>query len=57
MTFTHDNLVVGVVDDDLQYKVRARTEAGYSPFSIRNTFSLAALPTVSNAPLKTASSA
>ena len=37
--------------------MRALTEAGYSPFSIRNTFNLAAVPTISQAPVKIDSSA
>ena len=46
---THSGLTS---DSDVQYRVRARTEAGYSPFSIRNTFGLAAVPSITQAPVK-----
>ena len=41
---------------DSQYKIRVKTEAGKSPFSIRNTFILASTPSVSQAPTKVDSS-
>jgi hypothetical protein len=37
---------------DVQYKVRAETEAGFSAFSIRNTFIMAGQPTINSAPVK-----
>ena len=41
--------------DDVQYKIRVVTEAGESPFSIRNTFILASTPSVTQAPVKVGS--
>ena len=36
----------------MQYKIRAQTLAGYSPYSIRNTFVPASVPTVAVGPVK-----
>ena len=54
LIFTHTGLSIDP-NDDVQYRVRAKTEAGYSMFSIRNTFTLAATPTISSAPVKLSS--
>lgn len=48
LEFTHTGLSVSA---DVQYRVRALTEAGFSPFSIRNTFNLAAVPSITQAPI------
>jgi len=49
LEFLHTGLSAAV---DVQYKVRAKTNKGYGPFSIRNTFVLAAAPTITAAPAK-----
>jgi len=41
---------------DVQYRVRAESLKGFGPYSIRNTFVLAGLPTITAAPLKVKSS-
>lgn len=52
LSFTH---TVSNASSDVQYKVRAQTDAGYGPFSIRNTFGLASVPSITQAPVKLAS--
>jgi hypothetical protein len=37
--------------DDVQYKVRAETLAGFGEFSVRSTFTLASVPIVNDAPV------
>jgi hypothetical protein len=48
LQFTHQGIAA---NQDLQYKIRAVTEAGDGQFSIRNTFVIASRPTILQAPL------
>lgn len=48
LTFTHSGISVVI---DVQYKIRAVTEAGEGAFSIRNTFTIASKPTIDTKPV------
>ena len=48
LQFTHEGISAS---QDVQYKIRAVTESGNGEFSIRNTFTIASMPTITDAPV------